>query len=521
MRTILTIFFSFVLFLFSSSNSLANSNFATKYDATYIIDEEGTTHALFAIELTNKTTEYFASSYKVKMGLYSIANVKAQDDKGPLSASVIKTDEGQTISINFDNKVVGKGKTRKFSLSFDTREIAEKQGSVWEINIPGLKDQKDFDSFLVHVKPPKSFGPPTYIKPNSFTESLDFTKEDLKEGGISIAFGDVQYYSFSLAYHLENTKIFPKSQSIALPPSTNYQTVIIDSIDPKPQQLYEDADGNWLATYNLSPAQKINVAVKGRIIVNLIPEQQELTDEMRKEYTTPKQYWENNETIIKLAKELKTPKNIYDFVVKHLNYDFSRVTGNSPRLGSVKSLTNPESAVCLEFTDLFIAIARAANIPAREVDGFAYAQNSMQRPLSLIKDILHAWPQYYDDQKQTWVMIDPTWGNTTNGIDYFHILDFDHVAFVIKGTDSNYPIPAGGYKSKKFEYSKDVQVSFTQPFDADTTNNIFADLPKKASHTTITSSFIMFVIIGGVLFVTIIFAIFIITTRARDIHFFR
>jgi len=43
-------------------------------------------------------------------------------------------------------------------------------------------------------------------------------------------------------------------------------------------------------------------------------------------------------------------------------------------------------------------------------------------------------------------MVDPTWGNTTGGVDYFNTFDFDHLAFVVKGISSTYPVPAGGYK---------------------------------------------------------------------------
>lgn len=473
---------TFFIFHLLSSSAFANSNFKTSYDATYIVDEEGTTHAILNIEITNKTTESFASSYKTKIGLFSLTNIKAKDSEGPLSLNVEKTDQGQIITIVFNKKVVGIGKTQKFTISFDTRDISEKQGSIWEINIPGLKDQKDFEAFTVHVRPPKSFGQPTYIKPEIKREELDFSKDDLGTGGISIAFGDIQYYSFSLSYHIENTSIFSSTESITIPPTTNYQTVIIDEINPKPIQVKEDVDGNWLAQYYLLPSQNISVTVTGRAIVNLIPKKQILSDTMRKEYTKQKLYWESNEKITKLAKDLQTPEAIYNYVVKHLIYDFSRVTANSPRLGAINVLENPNSAVCLEFTDLFVAIARAAGIPAREIDGFAYAQNSMQRPLSLVKDILHAWPEYYDENKQTWIMVDPTWGNTTSGIDYFHTLDFDHLAFVIKGEQSNSPIPAGGYKTKKFENEKDIHVSFADPFELPpTTLNFRSSFPKKAT----------------------------------------
>jgi len=60
-------------------------------------------------------------------------------------------------------------------------------------------------------------------------------------------------------------------------------------------------------------------------------------------------------------------------------------------------------------------------------------------------------------------MVDPTWSNTTGGVDYFYTLDFDHFAFVIKGADSTYPVPAGGYKISD-NGSKDVNVELSDVF---------------------------------------------------------
>lgn len=83
----------------------------------------------------------------------------------------------------------------------------------------------------------------------------------------------------------------------------------------------------------------------------------------------------------------------------------------------------------------------------------------------MVKDVLHAWPEYYDKDKNSWVMVDPTWGSTTGGVDYFSTLDFDHLTFVIKGLDSNYPIPAGGYKTSSDENKKDVLVNVDTVFN--------------------------------------------------------
>ena len=165
--------------------------------------------------------------------------------------------------------------------------------------------------------------------------------------------------------------------------------------------------------------QKKDIVLDTKIAVELAPRKQPESKENLNKYLKNDKYWEiTNKKIADKAKELKTPHDVYKFVADTLKYDYSRVDLEKPRLGALQTLENPSSAVCLEFTDLFIALARSAGIPAREVDGYAYTQNSKDRPVSLVKDILHAWPEYYDFDKETWIMIDPTWANTTGGMDF-------------------------------------------------------------------------------------------------------
>ncbi len=349
-----------------------------------------------------------------------------------------------------------------FTLSFDTENIAHNNGKIWEIDIPGIKTPSDFKTFAVEVRPPSSFGKPSLVKPLQNSKSLTFDKDQLGKSGISIAFGDKQVYDFNLKYHLKNSNLFPLKTEIALPPDTNYQKVFIENINPKPSNVIIDNDGNWLAQYSLTPSQKLDISVKGNVEISLNPKSSPISDRELAEYTAPTRYWQSNDPqILKLAKKLKTADAIYEFVAKTLKYDFSRVTQNKGRLGGINVLSNPTSAACREFTDLFIALSRAAGIPAREVNGFAYTENSRERPVSLVQDILHAWPEYYDTQKKSWVMVDPTWGSTTGGVDYFDVLDFDHFTFAIKGKADNYPIPAGGYKDSSASTMKDVDILFS------------------------------------------------------------
>lgn len=67
---------------------------------------------------------------------------------------------------------------------------------------------------------------------------------------------------------------------------------------------------------------------------------------------------------------------------------------------------------CTEHTLLFVAVARAAGLPAREVGGLAYGQVKGKPVLAW-----HAWPEYHDGKQ--WRAVDPTW-NEPDGVDGTH-----------------------------------------------------------------------------------------------------
>ncbi len=462
-RKILIIFsFLFLLAAFHNVGTVyAKRDIISSYDVTYRVNEDASTHVTFLVTLTNESSQSYASSYKLLLGFSNMSNIKASDPIGSLIPTIIEDSKGKTVQLDFNKHVVGVGKQLIFTLSFDTTDVAQKEGQILEVNIPGIANASQFENFNVHLIVPPEFKQPTYIKPNIAFSTFDFTKTQLGTSGISLAFGKQQEFVFSLTYHLQNNNIFPHTQSIALPPDTNYQKITIGSINPQPESVTKDIDGNWIATFNLNGVGTKTILVKGKAFITLRPKNEQITDQQKLLYTQNQQYWETQTPQIQqIARSLKTPKAIYDYVVKTLHYDFSRVVDSKNRLGAASLISDPSSAVCLEFSDLFIAIARANGIPARELSGYAYTQNTKERPLSLVKDILHAWPEYYDFSKKTWIMVDPTWGNTTGGIDYFDTLDFDHFVFAIQGASSTYPIPAGGYKTEASKNVKDVSVSF-------------------------------------------------------------
>ncbi|HVZ58694.1 MAG TPA: transglutaminase domain-containing protein [Patescibacteria group bacterium] len=464
-----------------SSKTFADDYFQRDYQVNYTVQDTGITHVRVAVTLTNKSSDYYASSDTINVGFDDINNLIARDPDGPITPKVAKTDFGNAITLPFNKHSVGKDKSMPFSIDFDTSDIAQHSGKIWEINIPGIANPDDFNNFTVSISVPSSFGQPAYIKPKITSSQLTFNKDQLGKAGISIAFGTEQIYDVHLTYHLGNANLFPIETEIALPPETNYQKVSIGSINPKPKNVSIDQDGNWLAKYALAPSQKMTVQVEEKIQLTNAPSQSEISTQEIQTDTKEQPFWQTSNSQIKqLAAELRTPQAIYDYVVKNLHYDFNRVTTKEPRLGAVAALQQKDSAVCLEFTDLFITLARAAGIPAREINGYAYSENSKQRPLSLVQDILHSWPEYYDFKQNKWIMVDPTWGNTTGGTDYFTVLDFDHITFIQKGQNSQYPIPPGGYKFTGDENKKDITVDFSPIFPTDPPQiSVSADFPNK------------------------------------------
>lgn len=467
LRIVLFVSSILVLTSFFTPKTFAAENFSLTNDVTYTVSESEITRVSMNFTLTNKTSDFYAKSHTLTLGFKDIYNISASDPLGPVRFTMKEKNETYEITLRFNQKVVGINKSLPFTVAFDTKNIAKKRGGVWRINIPGLTNVTAFTSFNVHVKIPTSFGIPSYIKPDTVAlkeiekdsfYTLSFSKKDLQESGISIGYEESQTYIFTLSYHIKNPNLFPVTTHIALPPDTNYQTVEITSLSIPPKNVVKDADGNWLAQYSLRSGEKKDIKVRGKAQVRLIPQEELLSEDGLKKYLKQNSYWEvTHPSIKKVAKDLKTPRDVYNYVVKTLTYDFSRVTDGKERLGALKVLKNPQSAVCLEFTDLFITLSRAAGIPAREVDGYAISENAQTHPMG-IQDILHAWPEYYDKDKKSWIMVDPTWGKTTGGVDYFDIFDTDHFAFVIKGMESDYPIPAGGYKTNKS--SKDITIDF-------------------------------------------------------------
>ena len=446
----------------------AESEFLVDSTVTYEVGETGKTLVTHDVTLENNFSTLYATSYSLALENIDTMNVQARSVNGEqLSVNSEKNGDITNIKISFPDAVVGRGKQRHFFVAYENSNFAVRTGEVWEISIPKLSDASSFRNYTAVLKIPDSFGLEAYISPNPTYNNYNgykhykFSKALLLKTGVVAGFGDFQVFTYTLNYHLENPLNRTSTTEIAIPPDTAFQRVYIRTIEPKPLEVKIDPDGNWLAIYELKARQRLDVSVSGEVqIFSSERSFPKPTEQALGTSLLGTSYWQTDDPEIKaLADKLKTPKAIYDYVSTALKYDYTRVRPNVERLGAKGVLLSPTSAICMEFTDLFIAIARASGIPAREINGYAYTENPEIQPLSLVADVLHSWPEYWDGARGAWIPIDPTWASTTGGVNFFDKLDLRHFSFVIHGADSQKPYPPGSYKLGS-NPQKDVFVSF-------------------------------------------------------------
>jgi len=451
------------LFIFAGKG-LAAEEYKAEYKAEYFPDLKGDSQVKLNIKIVNLRSDVYVKEFSLSFPTsFAIENVVARDDWGDITTEIENLERSFKVKLNFTSPSTGRNSENNFYLNFVQKNLFKVNNNVWEVILPAITDnQNSVFNIMVHlpaqmnkklsIAKPK----PTLIKDNSIYWNEVRTKM------VYAVFGGQQTYQLNLTYNLQNEKIIPVYYDVAFPPETLYQKILIQSIQPPPEKTFLDEDGNYLGRYTLGSKEKRQIIFNGFAQVLAQP-QEELTNYVNSSFShqknyllTSRQFWNLDKDAVESDQlmKLKTVEEIYKFVTNNLNYNYKRVKKNIQRIGAQQILKQPDLAVCMEFTDLFIALAREKGIYAREINGYGFSDDPNLRPLSLISDILHSWPEYFDQDSHFWQPTDPTWENTS-GIDYFNAFDLNHIVFAIHGKSPTIPFPAGSYK---IENSRDIIV---------------------------------------------------------------
>lgn len=490
MRWILKRLFIFLLTIVVAFNITARAqeaDFDTTYNIDYEIDNSLVVSVKETIGVINQNSSAVPSSFIETITNISVYDIKVLDSKGKeIIPEIEEKGKELVIKIPIEDPAVGKDKKTQVTLSYKTRDLAQKTGRILNLNIPKAPVSNYMQEYNVTVRIPKDFGPQISITPKPAQEKMEeegytllYNKQTLEKYGISATFGDYQIFDFDLSHELRNDSFFAKIMEVALPlPIKDYQEINIVDVKPVPLKLRKDGDGNVYGVYKVSGKKTVEVEITGKAKVynkkiSMGVEEVGGIPAGVKKYLQPEKYWDSqDETVKQVVQEITDNQKsitanalaIYTYLTDNIRYDFGKAKekGVLERKGAPRTLQD-KNGLCLDFTDTFIALARASGIPAREVDGYAYAKDPKITPTPLggnNNEFLHSWVQFYNPE-QGWVSVDPTWG-ATSGLDYFSKLDNNHLAFVVKGEDSQSPQPP---KQIRVQFSADDFFSHSSAYD--------------------------------------------------------
>lgn len=442
----------------------ASSDFDYQTDIKYQVDTAGMTKVTQQYTVTNNSATKYLDSIQLSTPTDDASDIKVTYENGtPITFTTAdKSTSSQGFSYNYREIAIkfpvaqsGRGKSWKFTLQYSTKKLVEVKGSARTVYVPAIAQGSDSDEYNVSLLVPQSFGLPksTAIKPDSGgiedgQAIYNFSKVDLAKQSVSLIFGDSTVYKVNFNFPLRNQTNRTETFTVALPPDTSSQKIFIDGIEPKPVATKLDADGNVLADFIVPPKTEMTVKTNISAQVKYIEydlaragSKKDIPAELVSRYTSATKYWQSTDPDIVIKaqaavggnqKVVDIVKTINKVVIDTLTYNNEKIKYNI-RQGASKALDNPNNAVCLEYSDLMVAMLRAQGIPARMPVGYAYSGNL--KTSRAVSDSLHSWVEAYVPGVG-WINVDPTWGEK---FDNFGRSDLDHFAFAVWGASDNTP----------------------------------------------------------------------------------
>lgn len=206
---------------------------------------------------------------------------------------------------------------------------------------------------------------------------------------------------------------------VALIPKTiaSRQNILGIDYSQKPSRLFAE-NGNVYAEFILVKPKKrfkLQISAKAELFRYDLAtalrgrETKHSKDVTVKDFLKQEEYIEKDDSRIQqIARaitgrdEISTVKKIYSYVTENLEYAGLR----QKQLGAVKALQSKKGD-CSEYSDLFVALCRAKEIPARVVTGYTVRFDKMPPK--------HHWAEVYL-QRYGWVPFDPSWGDVQNTV---------------------------------------------------------------------------------------------------------
>jgi transglutaminase-like putative cysteine protease len=348
-------------------------------------------------------------------------------------------------------------------------ELGEKVGGLLDAYIPAFSEEFQFElnntnyTYRTTLRIPEGVGdenivsvePLSKFNENGFDVYV-FNQDSLIGKFVWVQRGSQQVYDFKISQTVLPTDEFDTGNvneyKMVIPRDINEvkvrQTVYLTNIEPEPYAVTVDNEGNILGIFRLPAHEQREIVIEGYALLenkgesSLTPAGSlDMIDQNRfSKYLQPAEFWEvYNEQIEAEARSIVGNEGdvfdilteVYVSVIDSIDYSQVKRFGLNERRGALATL-NGGSAVCMEYSDLYLTLLRNRGVPARAVFGYGYDSRlpaDSQEP--------HQWVQAYLPEQANWISVDVTWGESgpqVIGGDLNHF--YTHVAAVDPNTPS-------------------------------------------------------------------------------------
>ncbi|MCA9382042.1 transglutaminase domain-containing protein [Candidatus Dojkabacteria bacterium] len=482
-----------LLFVFAFNlSSVKAADPKLDYELTYKALDQSSLELSYDINMSFNTKGSSVTAFILNVAETDVSNLKVNSDRG-VTASAKKVNDYTEITLKFpESKRLLAGQKTKITVSYETKEAIKTRGEVTDIIVTGFQKDDSINSLKVNISIPNSLGKLDYSSDSNIKEAQSsggnriYKFDKVPESGVVLSFGEHQNYKFAFNYLIKNSsKIQNQIASITIPFENENQKLRFKNVQPSPYKSYEDSDGNYILQYLVKPEEDIDVKIEGFATLyakdNSNTNQIELTEDEIAMFTKEQEYWVIDPATIddefenKVNNEPDTDKKaklIYDYVLGKLTYSENQLSNkNRKRLGAEAVLKNPKIAICQEYSDLFVGLARYFKIPARSIAGYAYPTTGYELP----PNTLHSWAEYYSEAKG-WIDVDPTWEDTSNGLDYFGSIGLNHFPIAIYASNSVEPALVLSFVPEE-DNSDNLQIEPVN--DEELEKNLPASVPNK------------------------------------------
>lgn len=373
----------------------------------------------------------------------NIRGIVATEQDGTPMNTVINQASGNQIVVTLPDTRLQSDADWSFSLRYST-DLLEQFGSMQALQFPGFSSNFMVTAHTVVLSADLGLGPALVKGPQPSATRVGIGKQIIEysnqSGEVSdtfiITFSETAYAELAFTATLKNNSWWWRNMIVTLPPDTNQQRVVLDSIEPKPSKIQLDKDGNIIAIYRIGPLGQRNVSAKAYVSVkgttykmaDAKPNNSLGTD-IATNYTKITDIWQPLGLDVQFTSEESVDvkvKTIFDAVVDRAKED------QAPKTDKL-SVTERNSS--LKYADWLVGELRSRGIPSRIVLGLSMSDGSR-----LLDARQHAWAEAYI-AGVGWVTLDPwlaTFGNN------FGVSDPLRIGLAVWGIeDSKPPVDLG------------------------------------------------------------------------------